>query len=53
MDCVHVRFSFKGNQFIVWEPFGDNSRLWIIPQEGQEVPPQTISDLQSSRKQVD
>jgi len=28
---VRLGFSFKGVQFIVVEPFGDNSRYWIGP----------------------
>lgn len=34
---VHVRFAFAGKTFIVWEPFGDNSRLWIGPDDGESV----------------
>lgn len=44
-DEVHVRFSFSGKRFIVWEPFGDNSRLWIGPEDGEIVPPETIDAL--------
>ena|SRR5436190_1186069 len=44
---VHVRFSFAGKQFVVWEPFGDNSHLWVGPLDGQEVPPETIGALQA------
>ena len=44
-DEVHVRFSFSGNRFIVWEPFGDNSRLWVGPEDGEVVPPDTIEAL--------
>lgn len=25
----HVFFKFQGNEFVVWEPFGDNSRLYM------------------------
>ncbi len=28
---LHVKFSFHGNEFIVWEPYGDSSRYWIGP----------------------
>lgn len=30
---VHAELAFEGNTFIVWEPFGDNSRVWIGPKE--------------------
>lgn len=26
---IHVTFTYKESEFIVWEPFGDNSRLHI------------------------
>jgi len=32
---VHVRFEFRNKRFIVWESFGDSSRLWIGPEEEQ------------------
>lgn len=28
---VHVGFSYLGQSYMVWEPFGDNSRYWIGP----------------------
>lgn len=28
-DEIHIRFSFRGVECFVWEPFGDNSRYWI------------------------
>ena len=28
---VKVRFDYLGQPFMVWEPFGDNSRYWIGP----------------------
>ena len=30
---VHIKFLYKGYDFIVWEPFGDNSRYWIGPEK--------------------
>lgn len=30
---VHLEFMYKGCKFIVWEPFGDNSRYWIGPED--------------------
>lgn len=44
-DEVHVRFLFAGKRFIVWEPFGDSSRLWVGPEDGEMVPPETIDAL--------
>ena len=29
---VHVRFKYLGEPCIVWEPYGDNSRYWIGPE---------------------
>ena len=26
---IHVTFTYENNEFEVWEPFGDNSRLHI------------------------
>jgi len=34
-DEVHVEFELDSHRYLVWEPFGDNSRLWIGPAEGQ------------------
>lgn len=31
-DTVHIRFKFKGRDYFVVEPFGDNSRYWIGPE---------------------
>jgi hypothetical protein len=30
---VHVNFKYLGTDYIVWEPFGDNSRYWIGPDD--------------------
>lgn len=32
-DEVHVEFKYRGQPYIVWEPFGDNSRYWIGPKD--------------------
>lgn len=29
---VHLWFCYKSVQYILWEPFGDNSRYWIGPE---------------------
>jgi len=31
---VRVQFKYKGNTYVVWEPFGDNSRYWIGAEAG-------------------
>lgn len=28
---VHIEFTFMNQPYIVWEPWGDNSRYWIGP----------------------
>jgi hypothetical protein len=33
---VHVNFKYRGQPWIVWEPYGDNSRYWIGPQDHVE-----------------
>jgi len=35
-DEVHVRFRYRGQRFVVSEPFGDSSRLWIGPCDKNE-----------------
>ena len=35
---VHVRFTYSGREFLVWEPYGDSSRLWIGPESTEERP---------------
>lgn len=30
---VHVRFKHRGQSCIVWEPYGDNSRYWVGPED--------------------
>ena len=30
---VHVEFKYRGQPYIVWEPYGDSSRYWIGPKE--------------------
>jgi hypothetical protein len=34
---VHVEFKYLGQPYIVWEPYGDNSRYWIGPKDGVEA----------------
>ena len=28
---IHIEFKYRGQPYVVWEPFGDNSRYWIGP----------------------
>jgi len=30
---VRVSFNYLGTEYIVWEPYGDNSRYWIGPKQ--------------------
>ena len=30
---VHIRFRYQGREYVVYEPYGDNSRWWIGPDE--------------------
>jgi hypothetical protein len=41
---VHIRFRYEGSECIVWEPYGDNSRWWIGPDEG--APPVQLDELE-------
>ena len=33
----HAELAYEGTTFIVWEPFGDNSRYWIGPKEDSKI----------------
>lgn len=44
---VRVQFVFRGRECMVWEPFGDNSRYWIGPEE-PEAGPFDISSIESA-----
>ena len=44
-DDIRVRFTYAGKSFVVWEPYGDNSRYWVGPEE-LEQPLIDIRDLQ-------
>jgi hypothetical protein len=35
-ESVHIWFKYLNHNFIVVEPFGDNSRYWIGPQNPEE-----------------
>lgn len=32
-EDVHIRFTFRNVECVIWEPFGDNSRYWIGPEK--------------------
>ena len=42
---VHIRFLYRGRAFIVWEPYADNSRWWIGP-EDSSPPHSSIAELE-------
>ena len=46
-DEIHVQFSFKGESFDVWEPFGDNSRYWIGPSSDARRRRECIDELEA------
>lgn len=33
---IHVEFKYLNHDYIVWEPYGDNSRYWIGPKNPEE-----------------
>jgi hypothetical protein len=35
-DDTRVEFKYLGRDYIVWEPFGDNSRYWIGPKHPEQ-----------------
>ncbi len=47
---IHVTFIYKENEFQVWEPFGDNSRLHIGSEN--EIKEETILSLASAIKET-
>lgn len=46
---VHVRFKYRAHLCIVWEPYGDNSRYWI----GPENPEAFTEDLREVERALD
>ncbi len=44
---VHIRFQYHGRECIVWEPFGDNSRWWIGPDD-ENAPFVPLDELESA-----
>lgn len=45
-DDVRVEFKYLNCGYIVWEPYGDNSRYWIGPQN----PSEESSDIRAIEK---
>jgi hypothetical protein len=35
-EDIRIEFKYFGLDYIVWEPFGDNSRYWIGPKNREE-----------------
>jgi hypothetical protein len=42
---VHIRFQYQGREYVVWEPYGDNSRWWIGPDD-ENAPHVPLDDLE-------
>ena len=42
---VHMRFIYRGREYVVSEPFGDNSRWWIGP-EDTDPPHAAVEELE-------
>ncbi len=41
---IHVELVLEGTTFIVWEPFGDNSRYWVGLKEESDLESDIESD---------
>jgi hypothetical protein len=35
-DDIRLEFKYVGRHYVVWEPYGDNSRYWIGPEDDQD-----------------
>lgn len=46
---VHIRFKYRGQSCVVWEPYGDSSRYWV----GAEAPDAFTSNLREVREAFD
>src|SRR5258708_14372346 len=48
-DDVRVAFKYLGRDYIVWEPWGDNSRYWVGPRvcDGAAPPAPDIGRVRS------
>jgi hypothetical protein len=43
---VHIQFNYRGMNYVVWEPFGDNSRYWIGPADKTSVPAEDAAEIE-------
>jgi hypothetical protein len=46
---ARVFFRYQGNDYVVWEPYGDSSRYWFGP-EGEENTSLSIDSIESAFK---
>jgi hypothetical protein len=46
---VRINFIYKNKDYIVWEPFGDNSRYWIGLVDGEKLE-NNLEDLKDIEK---
>ena len=44
---IRIRFVYKNKHYIVWEPFGDNSRYWIEPSEEEKSNNSDIKEIEN------
>jgi hypothetical protein len=49
---VHIRFSYLKTDFVVWEPYADNSRYWIGPDRDIDIGVD-VTDLERAFRQYD
>lgn len=52
-DDIHITFMYLGTPYIVWEPWGDNSRYWIGPDDIKDGYMQNIAQLENAFKDYD
>jgi hypothetical protein len=39
---IHIEFNYRDQPYVVWEPFGDNSRYWIGPRDERKFEGENI-----------
>jgi hypothetical protein len=47
---VHIEFNYHGQPYVVWEPYGDNSRYWIGPEDEAVGAVNDIAELECAFK---
>jgi hypothetical protein len=47
-DEVHIAFVYRGASYVVWEPFGDNSRYWIGPADKAPERPEDLARIEKA-----